>query len=130
MAYNTNTTGAAATVAQVTTVTGSFESPVVVTQAGGITPGGYPSEFMFVKSDDGQFTISANPQIAPGTMIGQTLTLMGTDDDDAFAFVEGNGVFAGNAAINPLLANSVLTLTWIGTVWANMTDASVTNTAP
>ncbi len=131
MAYNTNTTGQAARVAAATTVTGSAASPVIVTQAGGVIPGGYNSEFMYVRSSGGAYLISANPQIAPGTVIGQTLTLIGTSDTNVFAFSEGNGLYAGNAAGgNGLPNHCVITFTWIGTCWANMTNADIIDTAP
>lgn len=130
MAFNTNTTGQAAKVAQAITITGTFASPIVITAAGGITPGGYSGEFMFIKSNGGQFLISANPQIAVGTSVGQTLTLIGTDDVDAIVFSEGNGVFVGNATFQPIEANCVLVLTWTGTTWANMTNSQVIDTDP
>ncbi len=131
MAFNTNTTGQAARVAAATTVTGSAVSPVVVTQAGGITPGGYNSEFMYVRSSSGIYLLSANPQIAPGTVIGQTLTLIGTSDTNYFAFAEGNGLFAGNAALGTGLQNNfIITFTWIGTVWANLINIAPVDTAP
>lgn len=128
MAYNTNTTGQAAKVAQGTTVTGSFGSPVVVSALGGVTPGGYSSEIMFVVSDGGIFAILAVPQIAAGTDIGQTLVLIGTDDMNSFAFTDGPGVFVGNAALNTFDANFMLTFIWTGKVWANQTNCNMVDT--
>lgn len=133
MSYNTNTTGSAAvatSVTRISTVTGSFASPIVITAVGGVTPAGYGSEIMFIKSNGGQYLITANPQIAAGTTIGQTLLLIGASDADAIVFSEGNGVFAGNAAATPIMAHWVLGLTWTGLVWANITNASVVDTDP
>lgn len=118
MAYNTNTTGEAAKVAQGTTVTGSVGSPIVVAEAVGVIPGGYSAEVMFVKSSSGNYVISANPQIAPGTSIGQTLTLIGTDDTDAFAFTSDNGVYLEAGALTTLDAGKYIQFIWTGTVWA------------
>lgn len=62
-------------------VSGSSATPVVVTAAGGIvipSPGA-PRSVLYMKSNTGAFSITANPQITPPTVDGSELDVMGTD---------------------------------------------------
>jgi hypothetical protein len=62
--------------------------------------GRHLSFYMKVKSDGGAISISANPQITPGQVLGDLLTLRGTSDTDSITLVDGRGLrlFGGSGA--------------------------------
>src|SRR4029079_304424 len=62
---------------QIRQVTGSRGTPQNITAAGGIAPAGKWEEVIFVQGNGGAIDITANPQIAAGTVVGQTLMLIG-----------------------------------------------------
>lgn len=97
-------------------ITGSRAAPVSITAVGGITPAVCQSEIQYVKGSGGPVTVSANPQIAAGTFVGQRLELRGRSDADYVALANGNGLeLHGDIQ---LVAGSSLGLGWDGTVWS------------
>ena len=62
--------------------------------------GRHLSFFMRVKSNGGPITITANPRITPGQILGDLLTLRGTSNTDTITLLDGNGIrlFGGSGA--------------------------------
>lgn len=69
-------------------VSGSRASPLNITAAGGIAPAGKWFEVMWITGSAGPVTLTANPQIVPGTA-GQILILIG--GPNAVTIANGNG---------------------------------------
>jgi hypothetical protein len=96
------------------TVTGTRASPTSVTAAG-FTPGTAYRQRAFVQGSGGAVTITANPRIAAGSIVGQVLTLVGCSDTNTLTIAHGNGLVM-NGPIE-LKADSKLHLSWDGTNW-------------
>lgn len=73
-------------------------------------------QLWFVASTGGAQDITANPQIPPGSFIGQELMLVGTSDIDVVSFKHGNGIVA-NGDIE-LLDGQTCLLIYTGSVWS------------
>lgn len=100
------------------TPTGSAGSPVLVTAVGGLTAAGAQREIKFIAGNGGPVTVTATPQIAAGTIIGQELTLRGTNDTNTVALGDGNGLLLNGACT--LRNGSSLALLWDGTLWVEV----------
>lgn len=98
-------------------ITGSTGSPTSITAGSGITAnGGYPrSEVQFVVGNGGAVTVTANPQISVGTIVGQELRLIGTDDTNTVTIADGTGLSLNGPWVGA--NHSVIDLMWDGTVW-------------
>lgn len=96
------------------TVSGSEGSPMVIGTSG-FTPTSDQRQLWFVVSSGGAVTVTASPQIAAGTIVGQELILMGTSDTDYPIFNDGNGLSL-NGTCN-LKSQESLPLIWTGSVW-------------
>lgn len=70
----------------------------------------------FVKSAGGAQEQTSNPQIAPGTFIGQELLLVGVSDVDIVKFHDDDGI-KSNGAIE-LDDGQTALLFWTGSVWS------------
>jgi hypothetical protein len=92
---------------------GSEEHPEVITSAG-ITSTSAQRALWFIEGD-GPTNVTSNPQITPGTMIGQELTLYGMDDTNTVTFHNNNGLVLNGACV--LQAGSSLGLIWSGVYW-------------
>jgi len=97
------------------TVTGSEATPEVITAGGGIGVTTDQRQLIFVKGAGGAMPITANPQIAAGSVVGQELLLSGAHDTDYIELQDGFGLSL-NGAIR-LINNETLPLFWTGTVW-------------
>jgi hypothetical protein len=93
-------------------------SPNVITAAGGISILGDQREVQFIKSNGGSVTVTANPQIVAGTILGQELILFGTDATDKVRLSNGTGLRLNGNCI--LSSGSSLYLVWNGSVWAEV----------
>lgn len=62
--------------------------------------GRHLSFFMRIKSNGGAISIAANPQITPGQILGDLLTLRGTSNTDTITLVDGMGIrlFGGSGS--------------------------------
>jgi len=81
----------------------------------GITPTSNARQVAFLKSTGGHVTVTANPQIAAGSAIGNELVLIGQDDTDYITLNDGNGLYL-NGAVD-LKAKSSIWLIWDGALW-------------
>jgi hypothetical protein len=97
-------------------VTGSRAAPQNITAVGGIAfVGTVKSSIWFVQGSGGAVTISANPQIAAGTVVGQTLKLQGRSNANTLTIKDGTGLSLNGLCL--LAADSVIDLHWDGTNW-------------
>lgn len=116
--WATPITGAPSGAGDYDVVYGTEASPFPISAAGGITPTAFKRQLWFVQSDGGAITISANPQIAAGSMIGQKVTLMGASAVNTITITNGFGV-TSNGAVT-LVDDNAITYIWTGTVWREL----------
>jgi hypothetical protein len=103
-------------------VNGSISSPFIIDPSAGLTPANNQRNIYIVKSPGGPTMILANPQIAPGTTIGQELLISGTSDTDYPVFEDGNGLSLNGEL--QLKINQDVYLYWRGDVWRETTRRS------
>ncbi|UOF83068.1 tail fiber protein [Caudoviricetes sp.] len=96
-------------------VTNSRASPGDVVAGTAIIPAGVLDETIFVQGSGGAVTVSANPQIAVGTTVGDRLTLIGRSDTNTLTYANGTGLVLNGALV--LRASSVVSFIWDGTNW-------------
>lgn len=97
------------------TVSGTGASPTAVTAVGGVTFTGTAYEnYAFITGSGGAVTVTASPQVAAATNIGQRLTVYGGANTVTLA--DGTGLSLNGAWVGG--TNSALVLVWNGTVWS------------
>jgi hypothetical protein len=94
---------------------GTVGAPEVVAAAVGVPAEAYQRTLFFSVSAGGVYPITATPQIAPGTKVGQELRVVGTSDANAIQLADGNGLSL-NGPIT-LGSNVSIDLYWNGLVW-------------
>ena len=104
---------------------GSIASPQTFDPTVGLTPGPEATQIWFLQTQSGGVpngiqTVTANPQIAAGTSVGQRLILRGVDDANYFilqgnAFSTVNGLSLNGSC--ELHNNQSLDLYWDGVQW-------------
>jgi len=94
---------------------GSIGSPVIVNGLVGVPVLASQRQMIFVVSNGGAVSVTANPQVAPGPLIGAECILIGTSDTNYLSLSDGNGL-ALNGAVD-LKNNKTITLVWTGSVW-------------
>lgn len=106
----------AAPAAMAPTVTGSQASPSSITAAGGVPFSGtnYFNQ-IFVAGSPGAVTVSASPQVAAGTSVGQDLIIMGTSATNTVTLADGTGLSLNGSWVGS--NNSSIRLIWNGSVW-------------
>ncbi len=95
---------------------GSTASPTAVVAGTAIVPSVLEQREVFLIAGSGGVDVSANPQIAPGSFVGQELVLVGTSDSNTVLYEDSNGLYLNGAWIAE--NNRRLKLSWDGTVWA------------
>jgi hypothetical protein len=109
---------------QAVQVTGSRSTPSNIVAGTGIAfTGAYYKNLWFIQGSGGAVTVSANPQIAAGTNVGQRLILIGRSDTNTLTLSDGTGLQL-NGPIT-LIAGSILELIWDGTNWVEMYRNSI-----
>lgn len=104
---------------KISRVTGSKATPTDVVGSSGITPtSGYFEQMIFVQGSGGAVDITANPQIAAGTLKGQVLELIGCDDTKYIKLEHGTGLDM-NGSIN-LALNCAIRFRWDETNWVEV----------
>jgi hypothetical protein len=94
---------------------GTSGTPITVDETLGIIVGTNSRQIIFVESNGGEKTVSANPQISVGTKIGQELVLVGTSDTDSIILNDGTGLeLNGALKLNNKQSASFF---WNGTSW-------------
>ena len=94
---------------------GSRASPTLITAGGGITFGGFAHECQFVAGNAVPVTISADPQITDGTVVGQRVTLIGCSDTDTLTVESARGILSNGTVV--LILGGIATYFWDGTDW-------------
>lgn len=101
------------------TVTGSRASPSSITAAGGIAfTGSNDANMWFIQGNAGAVTVSANPQIAAGSVVGQRLILIGRSATNTVTLADSNGLSLNGSWVGGL--DSSISLTWDGTNWVEL----------
>lgn len=98
---------------------GTPGAPITVNPLAGITSTVDQRQLLFLTSSGGEVPVTANPQISPGTILGQEMLLRGVSDSDYMVFEDGNGLSLNGQC--KLTANQTLPLFWDGTKWAEIT---------
>ncbi len=99
-------------------------STTLITAAGGITP---TKTLMRVAGDGGAIDITADPQIAAGTVDGQKLVLYGTHETNKVKIENGNGVRLDGGVFFDIGDLDNLTLRWNepSSVWCEESRADL-----
>jgi len=97
---------------------GSLASPNVITAAGGVTVTSSQRQYQFVESSGGAVTVTANPQVQAGSIVGQELILEGTSDTDYPTLNDGTGL-ALNGSVD-LKNEKKIYLVWNGAKWSEI----------
>lgn len=92
-------------------------APLAVNLAVGIVPNNKPRELQFVAATGGG-PITANPQIAPGTVVGQELLLSGTSDVNNVRINNGSGTSQNGDMI--LGDGDAICYVWTGDLWTEV----------
>lgn len=98
------------------TVVGTVGSPTLITAVGGIGfTGAQDFSKHYIAGNGGAVTVTANPQIAAGTVDGQELTLESTDATNTVTLNDGTGLIMNGPWVGGL--GSVITYTWNTVSW-------------
>lgn len=97
-------------------VTGTRASPSAIVAGTGVAfTGSYSNSLWFIQGSGGAVTVTANPQVAAGSFVGQRLKLVGRSDTNTVTLANGTGLsLNGNITMG---ADSTLSLEWDGTNW-------------
>lgn len=97
-------------------VTGSRGTPQNITAAGGIAfTGAQARQLWFIQGSGGHVDITANPQIAAATTVGQELMLIGRNDSQTVKLEDGNGLKMNGPIF--LGEDNAINFVWDGTNW-------------
>lgn len=104
------------------TAHGNSASPITITAAGGLTPNSEALQIWYVKATTsaGRMTVTANPQVAAGTSVGQHVEIVIVNATDYPVFSDGTGLSLNGTwpSVGGPLLNSTIGLEWTGTVWS------------
>lgn len=94
---------------------GSLGSPILFAGTAPLAVAAVQRQMRFVASNGGSVTAAGVPQIAPGTIVGQELMLVGVSDINFPNFDDGNGLIA-NGLVR-LTSKQSWSAFWDGAVW-------------
>lgn len=100
------------------TVTGSTGTPGLITAGTSIPVANVNREMKFIAGNGGPVTMTANPQVAAPTTIGDELVLRGTNDTNSVTVNHGTGLILNGPYV--LKNGSWLYLQWDGTNWGEV----------
>ena len=95
---------------------GNAVSPQIIAATAGILSTPDQRQLWIVKSAGGPQVITANPQITPGTIVGQEMFIQGTSDTDYIVLNDSNGLSL-NGSVG-LTNNAGIDLIWNGVCWS------------
>jgi len=101
--------------ALVNQINGTRGVPINVSASGIAFSGNQRKTVYFIQGNGGNVTVSSNPAILPGSVIGQQLILVGRNDAALVQFNDGNGLDLNGMCI--LGESSCLELMWDGVNW-------------
>lgn len=96
-------------------VYGSEGSPIIVNPAVGVLSPTDPRSLQFLSAAAPDSVVTANPQISPGTDIGQEQIITGTSDVNYPTFNNGNGMILNGPL--KLKLDMTCSMFWTGTNW-------------
>lgn len=97
-------------------LSGTRASPTAVTAAGGVVFSGSAYEnYYFLQGSGGAVTITANPQISAGSLVGQRMVLIGRSATNTITLADGNGLSLNGSIVLGL--DSTITVVWDGVNW-------------
>lgn len=97
-------------------ISGTRASPILITAAGGISfTGSFYDNIKFIAGNSGAIDVTADPQIAVGTLVGQRLLLIGRHATNTVTLEDGTGLSLNGTWVGGL--DSVLGLVWDGSFW-------------
>ena len=95
--------------------TGTVGAPITIDPTVGIIPSGSQREMIFLQSTSGTQAVTANPQIAAGSIVGEELILVGTSGTEILTLANGTGL-ALNGVVSLNLEQTIY-LVWDGGKW-------------
>lgn len=100
-------------------ITGTRASPSSIVAGAGVAFSSTSfNNIWFIKGSGGAVTVSANPQIAAGSSVGQRLLLIGRDNTNTVTFSDGTGLDLDGPIT--LGAGASIELFWDGTNWSEI----------
>lgn len=104
-------------------VTGSRGAPQAISAAGGIVfTGSSYFNLWFITGSGGAVIVTATPQIAAGSLVGQQLTLIACDNTNTVTLNTGNGLDIDSQWVGN--NGAILQLIWDGSNWCEMGEAA------
>jgi hypothetical protein len=103
---------------------GASGSPETFNPASGLNPGIENDQTWYLSTGAGQETVTASPAIAPGTVVGQRLTLRGVDAINYYTFNGFAGTVIQGLSLNGncnIDNNQSLVVEWDGINWYEIT---------
>lgn len=100
------------------TIVGTRASPTAITAVGGISYAAATATDNYIQGSGGAVTVTANPQIAAGTVDGQRLVLIGRSATNTVTIADGTGLSLNGSWVGGL--DSMIALRWDGTNWAEI----------
>ena len=100
-------------------ISGTRAAPVAVVAGTGVAFSGSDyTNISFIEGSGGAADITADPQIAAGSVVGQKLTLIGRSNVNTVTLEHGTGLSLNGTAV--LQEDSALVLLWDGTNWTEV----------
>jgi hypothetical protein len=96
---------------------GTAASPNAIVAAAGISILGAQRELQFIRGSGGPVVVSAALQIAPGTTVGQELTLRCTDAFNTVTLQDGNGLSLDGPIMLGGPGQAAAAFVWDSNVW-------------
>lgn len=97
-------------------INGSASSPISLSADVALTPSkNIPEQTHFIQGSAGAVDVSANPQIAKGTRVGQKLRLIGGSSTNTVKYDNGTGLVLESSYT--MGDGSLLALFWNGSNW-------------
>lgn len=104
------------------TAHGNSSSPITITAAGGLSPNSDALQIWYVKATTsaGRMTVTANPQLAAGTTVGQHVEIVVVNSTDYPVFSDGTGLSLNGVwpSVSGPILNATIGLEWTGTIWS------------
>jgi len=101
---------------------GTIGAPVIITGAGGVPSHPNPLFQQYIASSGGEVAVTATPQLAAGTVIGQKQILIGTSNAN---YIVLDGTLAGSGISTQgqilLIKDQTIEFDWNGTYWNEVT---------
>lgn len=113
------TAAAVALAGAIPVVVGSQAAPSAIVAGTGVPfSGTVIDNTIFIQGSGGAVTVTANPRVAVGSVVGQRLWIIGCSDTDTVTMADGNGINLNGSIV--FQQYTALLLTWNGSVWVEV----------